>query len=390
MKKVLFISSQPFFQWRGSPIRVGFDVRVLAEAGFAVDLLTLPIGDSKEITGVRVIRTPNLFLVKNVPIGPSLAKAAFDVLLFFHGILLIVRNRYSVIHCVEDAGVIGVALSRIARVPLVFEKHSDPLSYGKGRFRNILMKIYGRVEVFVARCAAATIGTGQGLVDQLLAMGTGRPVHHIFDIPSSLTRATPEKTAAVRNTLKHEPNEMLIMFVGSFAVYQGVDLILESVAKVVSLHSNARFIIIGGTSAEIAARKKIVDAAGCSSAVSFIGKVHPDKLPNYLAAADILLSPRLAGVNTPLKILDYLKAGRAIVATDTESNRLILDRGIALLAKPDSNAFAEAICALLSNDSLKNELARKGHDLIENLYNFEEFKRRLIACYDEILETKEK
>ena len=48
------------------------------------------------------------------------------------------------------------------------------------------------------------------------------------------------------------------------------------------------------------------------------------ELADYLAAADILLSPRLGSVNTPLKLLDYLKAGRAIVATATAANRMVV------------------------------------------------------------------
>ncbi len=58
----------------------------LAEQGYKVDFLTLPVGDDKPIDGIRIVRVWNLFFVKNVPIGPSLIKAAFDVLLLFTGL----------------------------------------------------------------------------------------------------------------------------------------------------------------------------------------------------------------------------------------------------------------------------------------------------------------
>jgi len=70
--RLLFMTSVPFFQWRGSSIRVGFDVQALAEVGYEVDLLTLPIGTTKNIPGVTVHRVGNPFGVKNIPIGPSL------------------------------------------------------------------------------------------------------------------------------------------------------------------------------------------------------------------------------------------------------------------------------------------------------------------------------
>ena len=97
-----------------------------------------------------------------------------------------------------------------------------------------------------------------------------------------------------------------------------------------------------------------------------------------------MLSPRLAGINTPLKLLDYLKAGRAIVATDTEANRLILDERTAVLAEAEPSAFADAILRLISDDALRDTLARAGRRLIDETYNFGEFTRRLGACYESL------
>ena len=107
-----------------------------------------------------------------------------------------------------------------------------------------------------------------------------------------------------------------------------------------------RFIIIGGSEAEIAAGRARFDAAGVGDRVSFIGKKPPDRLPCYLAASDILLSPRIQGLNTPLKLLDYLKVSRAIVATDHPANRQILDETTARLAAPEPRPFARAVAAL--------------------------------------------
>ena len=302
MAKVLFISPQPFFQWRGSPIRVGFDVRALARLGCEVDLLTLPVGDDHAIDGVRVIRTPNLFRAKKVPIGPSLVKLAFDVVLLFHALRLARRNSYDVIHCIEDAGVIGVIVARLNGCKLVFEKHSDPSSYRKGWLRNGLMRAYAGVERFAMRHADAVIGTGAGLVEQALKAAPGIAAHHIFDIPSSLAEADSAEVAVVRAELKRTESDVVVTYVGSFAVYQGVDLLFDSIPAVVAQRPEARFVIIGGTAAEIDERRLWLADRGIEDAVVFPGKVHPDKLPNSLCASDILLSPRLAGVNTPLTI----------------------------------------------------------------------------------------
>ena len=55
-KRILFISPQPFFQWRGSPIRVKYNLQALSDLGYEVDLVTLPFGEDVQIDGVTIHR----------------------------------------------------------------------------------------------------------------------------------------------------------------------------------------------------------------------------------------------------------------------------------------------------------------------------------------------
>lgn len=380
-KRVLFISPQPYFQWRGSPIRVGFNMLALSELGYDVDLLTLPFGEERETPGVRTIRVSNIFGLNDIPIGPSIWKVPFDFKLFLRARKLIKEQPYDVIHAVEDAGFIAVPLARASKAKLVFEKHSDPKSYRKNWVRNLVMWAYGKVEAFSIRHADAVIGTGPGLVAQAKQFEPDKPCHHIFDIPSSLAEPESGRVQALRSQLRRKDDEVLIAYVGSFAVYQGIELLFSSIPEVVRAEPRARFLIIGGTADEIHERTEILRAARVDHAVSFLGKLPPDELPNYLAAADILLSSRIAGTNTPLKLLDYLKVGRCILATDNEANRQILDETSAYFVQPEVSSFAAGIVALVGDEGLRDRLASKGQELIRRTYNFGEFKRRMEIVY---------
>jgi len=380
-RRILFISPQPFFQWRGSPIRVGFNMLALSQLGYEVDLLVLPFGEDREIPGVRILRVDNLFGLKNIPIGPSIWKVPFDFRLYRRARQLIREKPYDAIHAVEDAGFIGVFLARKSGAKLVFEKHSDPGSYRKKLLRNFVMWAYGKVEAFTIRHADAVIGTGPGLVEQALRMAPGKPCHHIFDIPSSLTEAEPSRVARIQGELRKNADEVLVTYVGSFAVYQGIELIFSSIPDVVRRVPNARFIIIGGTPDEIRERTEVLRGQGMEASVTFLGKIPPDELPHYLAASDVLLSSRIAGTNTPLKLLDYLKAGRCILATDNEANRQILDDESAYFVQPSIESFGSGVAAVVQDAGLRERLARKGTSLIRETYNFGEFKRRLGQVY---------
>ena len=384
MKKILFIAPQPFFQWRGSPIRVGFNVQALAELGYDVDLLTLPIGEEKQISGVRIFRVANPLDVRNIPIGPSAHKAFFDILIFFKAIPMAIRNKYAVIHAVEETAVIAWVASWFCGAKVIFEKHSDPASHKDRFFKNIVLAVYRWVEHFAIRRADAVIATGPGLVEQARRVAPHKTIHHIFDIPSSLIEPDAQKTSALHAELQKRGDEVLILYVGSFAVYQGIDLMFDSMPEVLAKNAAARFVIIGGTEEEIATRKAWLAQRGLEDRVTFVGRVPPDDLPNYLAAADVLLSPRLSGINTPLKLLDYLKAGRAIVATDNSANRQILDEQCAALVKAEPAEFAAGILRLTVDASERKRLGEKGRKLVEQTYNFTEFKRRLKICYDQL------
>ena len=381
-KRVLFISPQPYFQWRGSPIRVGFNMLALSELGYDVDLLTLPFGEERKTPGVRTIRVSNIFGLKDIPIGPSIWKVPFDAKLWWRARRLIKEQPYDVIHAVEDAGFIGVSLARMSKAKLVFEKHSDPKSYRKGALRNFVMWLYGKVEAFSIRHADAVIGTGPGLVEQAKRIAPAIPAHHLFDIPSSLAEPDPARVETLRAALSREDDEVLITYVGSFAVYQGIELLFASIPEVVRRAPRARFLIIGGTAEEIHDRTEQLRAQHADQAVTFLGKVAPDDLPNYLAASDILLSSRIAGTNTPLKLLDYLKVGRCILATDNEANRQILDEESAFFVQPDEASSSEGLVAVVADAAVRERLASKGKELIRRTYNFEEFKRRLAGVYE--------
>lgn len=384
-KKVLFIAPQPFFQWRGSPIRVGFDVQALAELGYEVDLLTLPIGEEKNIPGGRVLRVGNPFGVKNIPIGPSPHKAIFNALLFFKAFGLALRNRYAVIHAVEETGAFAWAIARLTGARAIFEKHSDPASHQEKFLTNLVLAVYRGFEAMSVRCADLVIATGEGLCEQARRVAPRQRVRHVFDIPSSLAEPEPARVKTIRAGLLEHPAETVVMYVGSFAVYQGIDLMFESMIGVLLKHPRTRFVVIGGSDGEIAERTAWLRLRRIGEAVTFVGKVPPDDLPNYLAAADILMSPRIAGINTPLKLLDYLKGGHPIVATDNPANRSILDDSVAVLVDPSATLFAEAIGRLIGDEDIRDQMGERGRRLVAELYNFEEFKRRLGACYEEVI-----
>lgn len=388
-KRVLFLASQPFFEKRGSPIRLGFDLLSLSELGYEVEFITLPLGERREIQGVKTTRVPNLFFAKKISIGPSPLKLAFDFLILLYATWRVLFNKYAVVHGVEDCGIIALFAGRIGGAKVVFERHSDPESYSGARgAKKFLLEKYKKIERHVILRADAVICTGPGLVENAKKMGCASRACMIADIPSSLKTASAGQIEAARERFAADPGTVLAGYVGSFAAYQGIDLLFKSIPLAARENPNLKFIIIGGSPVEVADRRAQLAEDGVLDRVEFAGFVDPDELPAWLSAFDILLSPRISGLNTPLKLLDYLKSGAAIAATDCPANRLILDENTALLASPDPAGFANAVLRLAQDAGLREKLARNGKTVLDERHNFKCFKEGLRQCYEYALSPK--
>lgn len=383
-QRVLFISPQPFFEWRGSSIRVKFNIMALEQLGHSVDLLTLPIGENAPEIHSKVLRAWNLFGTKNISIGPSILKIWFDFVMLIQGIGLVLKNRYDVLHGTEEAGFICYLLSFLCRAKCIYEKHSDSKSYKGGILTGMILAIYNQVEKITIKKADLVICTGPGLEEQAREVSADTSIIGIADIPSSLVEPTIQEIKNARNEITDSEDSIIICYVGSFAEYQGVNIIFDSIPNVIDRIDNAQFVIIGGNKDEIAYYKNKLQEKNIVSQVCFLGKIDPDKLPAYLSASDILLAPRKSGVNSPLKLLDYFKAGGAIVATDTIANQRLLDESIATLCPFDANSFSEAIFELAINPEKRKSLGKNTHDLYKSKYNFSEFKAQLGDAYNSL------
>lgn len=378
-QRILFISPQPFFAWRGSPIRVRFTLETLVRAGYRVDLLTLPFGQPVELPGLRIFRVPGLPWLRDISIGPSPAKIYFDAVLLLAGLWLILTRRYDVVHGFEEGGFIAALLTRLNRRPCIVEKHSDLASHKAGRCLRWILKLYERCEIWAGRRAAGRIGTGPALVEFWETALPGLPASLISDIPSSQEVPSAEVVDQKRKQLCPEVGGLVALYVGSFAAYQGLDLLFAALPQALEESPALRVVVVGGSPAE--RRIKQESLGVWSERVRFLPPVPPAELGAMLQAADILLSPRIAGTNTPLKLLDYLNAGKAILATDHPSNRLILDDSIGLLVPCTPGGIAAGLKQLVDQPGLRESMGLRQRAILGEKYSHRVFETKLLELY---------
>lgn len=172
------------------------------------------------------------------------------------------------------------------------------------------------------------------------------------------------------------------MYVGNLEQYQGIDLLLESFALVTERSEQTDLVIVGGQTSDIRKYQEKVRGLGIEGRVSFLGPKPVPELGEYLSQADVLVSPRIMGNNTPMKIYSYLGSGKPIVATDLPTHTQVLNSGVAILAEPNREAFATAILCLTEDRQLRETVGEAGRRLLEDRYSYTVFKEKFNSLFD--------
>src|ERR1700737_517328 len=119
------IAPEPFFEPRGTPFSEFHRIRALTELGHQIDLVTCPLGQDVALSGLRVFRSLRPPFVREVGVGPSLAKIPLDALLALTVLRRALTERYDAVHSHEEGGLIGIVLAALLRVPHLYDMHSS-------------------------------------------------------------------------------------------------------------------------------------------------------------------------------------------------------------------------------------------------------------------------
>jgi glycosyltransferase involved in cell wall biosynthesis len=164
-----------------------------------------------------------------------------------------------------------------------------------------------------------------------------------------------------------------VLYTGTFEAYQGLDLLFGAAAEVMARRPDARFLLAGGRPDQVERARAQARQAGVEPVTIFAGERPAEEIPLFLDAADVLVSPRSTGTNTPLKIYQYLRAGRPIVATRLLTHTQVLDDSVSILTDPTPAGLAGGILQAIEDPSASRELGRRAHELAESKYSYEAY-----------------
>jgi glycosyltransferase involved in cell wall biosynthesis len=379
---ILLLAPHPFFQVRGTPLAVRTVLEFLSARGHHVDLLTFHEGEDVTYPNCRIYRIARMPGIRNIRPGFSLKKVVCDGLMLVESIRLVRRNRYDLVHAVEESAFIAAAIQVFTGIPYVYDMDSSLVeqlvdAHPGLRFVTAMLRW---CEAFAVRRSLAVLTVCAALAEIAHGHAPRKLVGRVED--TTLLPLVDHSTVS-DGGIPPEISDRgpVAMYVGNLEPYQGIDLLLDGFRTVLQSVPEAQLVIVGGRADDIRRYREITSEAGSSDSVHFLGPRPISDLPVLFKQAQVLVSPRLKGLNTPMKIYSYLDSGTAVLATRLPTHTQVLDQRTAYLVEPEAEDFGRGLATLLRDPELRAALARQAKHYVQQEFTPEAARRKLATFY---------
>lgn len=380
--RVLILAPQPFYQERGTPIAVDRLLKALSDRGDVVDVLTYHLGTTPEYAGVTLYRIPRLAGIRTIRAGLSLKKLICDAFLYREAVRLAKKNRYDLVHAVEESAFMALAIKRKFGTPYVYDMDSSMSLQimEKWPWLKFAVPLMGKMEARVIRQAVAVIPVCPALFD--IAGKSGASRNTLITDFSLLNTPAPGARESLRE--RFNVKGMAFLYLGNLEHYQGIDLLMDSFQNLLKRQQEVTLVIAGGSEVDISRYRKKAGTMGMADACRFIGPWPLQDMASIFEMADVLVSPRIMGNNTPMKIYSYLASGKPVIATKISSHTQVLSDEVALLCEVDAQAMAHSMEMLIQRNDLRVSLPAKAMKLADEKYSPQAFQRAVHALYADL------
>jgi glycosyltransferase involved in cell wall biosynthesis len=385
--RVLMIAPTSFFADYGGHIRILEEALALQKLGHRITICTYHRGENVE--GLDIKRTMPIPWRREYEVGSSRHKIAFDALLSVKSLQVALRTKPHIVHAhLHEGALIGYPISRLLRVPLVFDLQGsltsemidhgflDPNGFAHPRVR--------RLERIIDRLPNTTITSSRHAKDMLCNDFScdGRAIRII---PDSVNGHffQPSHDQKVRDQLKSHLgiplHHRVVVYLGLLAEWQGIGLLLEGIAQLREHLGNTHFLVMGFPAVDRYSLK--AKELGIEDRLVLPGRIPYFEAPKYLALGDVAVSPKISATEGCGKLLNYMAMALPTVAFDTPVAREYLGEWGVYVPKGDSVAFVKEVLSLLEDESRAETLGRGLRNRALTEFSWENASRELEEIY---------
>ncbi len=243
------------------------------------------------------------------------------------------------------------------------------------------------LETRLCRSVDAVVTICDGLRRDLVARGL--PEDRLFIVPNGVDteRFTPRPRD---QELAHDlgfHGKSVIAYVGTLFRFEGVRLLLEALGRLCDARDDVRGLVVGHGEAEDELRD-LPERLGLAGRVVLTGKVPPAEVARYYTLADVLCYPRerhrITELVTPLKPLEAMSMGKAVVGSDVGGLRELIDDGDTgfLFRAGDAVALADILARVIGDADLRHRTGARARAHVVGRRDWHKLAGRYLEVYD--------
>jgi len=305
-------------------------------------------------------------------------------------------ERPDVIHAHSPAlnGVAAIRASRVLGIPVVYEVRGfwedAAVSHGTSSEGGVRYRLSRAMETWVLRRAGQVTCICEGIRADLIERGISP---HKITIVANAVDASRFQPVGDRDRHVEQryglAGKKVLGFIGSFYAYEGLDMLVEAMPRLLLARPDVRLMLVGGGQVEAQIRAQIA-RLGVGDSVVLTGRVPYEEVEAYYSVTDILVYPRrsmrLTELVTPLKPLEAMAQKSLFVASDVGGHRELVRDGITgTLFKADSQADLErALLELLGAEERWPALRDAGRRFVEQERTWRNSVANLAPVYEQL------
>jgi PEP-CTERM/exosortase A-associated glycosyltransferase len=329
----------------------------------------------EEVDGFKFHRTPSasalldrLPLVNHLGVIQGLSRRLKD---------LIPQVKPDLIHAHSPSltGIAAIAAARRFDLPVVYEVRAlwedGAVDHGTTSANGWRYRLSRGLETWVLRHVDAVTTICEGLRREITQRGIDEK--KVVVIPNAVDplRFQPvgERNPALARTLGLE-GARVVGFIGSFYGYEGLALLLKALPAMHARMPNVRVLLVGGGYEEEELKRQAV-REGIADKVIFSGRVPHDRVQDYYSLVDVFVYPRertrVTELVTPLKPLEAMAQGRAVVASDVGGHKELIRNGETglMFRAGDARSLADTVLRLSENPELYAAMRSNARRFVE-------------------------
>lgn len=382
------IAPTPFFADRGCHVKILEELKSLSKRNIDIVLTTYHIG--RDIEGFDIRRIVNIPWYKKLDAGPSIHKYYLDILLAIRSIFVALAFKPDIIHAHLHEGVfVGRIVQFFLRRPMVADYQgsmvAEMVDHGFVDEKSLSYRFNLWLEKTINRWPDRIIFSSGPAKEFFLKT---------FDVDDKKVLSFVEGTntddfhpgydvSDLKRSLMLPDNKKIVIYAGVLTKYQGIDILIESVPRILQGCPDTHFLIVGFPDVEH--YREMAEKHGVGEAITFTGKVPHEEIPRYLCLADIGVSLKLSRTEANGKLFGYMAVGLACVVFETRTNREILgDTGL-YAEYNDRDSFIDTITGLLGDDEMINDLGRSARKRVLDNFSWDKTFSNFIPIYQRLI-----